>query len=229
MKNRYGELAEAILEIGALKLNVETPFLWASGYYMPVYNDNRLFLKEKRYRSMIAEAFVSIMQENGIKADVVAGTSTAGIPHAAVLADRLDLPLTYVRDRPKDHGLGNRIEGLPGDRGFEGRRVVLIEDLISTGGSSIDAVKSVRAAGGQIQYCLSIFTYGLDKASAGFSSLDPVCRTFSILSYGELVQAAENRGYIGREDAEVLREWRMSPFEWGSRQGFPPVLRGMES
>ena len=213
-------MIKTILDIGALKLNTKEPFLWASGYYMPVYNDNRIFLKEKRYRFMIADAFISIMEENNIKADVIAGTSTAGIPHATTLADKLDLPLTYVRSKPKAHGLMNRIEGLPADKGYEGKKVVLIEDLVSTGGSSIEAVKAIREADGEIEYCLSICNYGLDKGAENFASLDPVCRTISIITYDELIREAERTGYISNKDLESLREWRKAPFEWGEKNGF---------
>ena len=226
MKNIYEKLSEASLEIGALRLNVKNPFLWASGYYMPVYNDNRLFLQNREYRRMITKTFASIIKKNRINPEAVAGTSTAGIPHAALLADKLDLPLTYVRNKPKDHGLGNRIEGLDAERGYEGRRVVLIEDLISTGGSSIAALKAVREAGGKIEYCLSIFTYGLSKAEEEFSSLTPQCRAISILSYDKLIHTAEKSGYISKDDVKSLEEWRKSPFDWGSNYGFPPKTKG---
>ncbi len=212
-------LIEASLDIGALKLNVEKPFLWASGYYMPVYNDNRLFLEQKKYRQMIAESFIRIIKENNIKVDVIAGTSTAGIPHATTLADKMDLPLTYVRNKPKPHGLKNRIEGLPDDRGYNGRKVLLIEDLISTGGSSIEAVKAIREAGGDIKYCLSIFSYGLKEADDNFTSLTPACTTASIISYDNLITEAEQKGYIHQKEAESLKEWREHPFQWGENHG----------
>ena len=234
MKEYKSELVRASLKIGALRLSVKKPFLWASGYYMPVYTDNRIFLSEAGYRGMIADAFISMMKSMEIKAEVIAGTATAGIPHAAALADKLSLPLTYVRSSSKDHGLGNRIEGLPaphsgwnsGDRGFSGKRVVLIEDLVSTGGSSISALKAVREADGIIEHCLSIFSYGFPEAEAAFSSLSPVCTLSSVITYGDLVHGAENEGYITSSEAESLREWREDPFLWGKKNGFPRVKKG---
>jgi orotate phosphoribosyltransferase len=221
MNSRTKELIRTSLSIGALKLNPAQPFLWASGYRMPVYNDNRLFLRKKEYRMMIAESFREIISSGNIQVDVIAGTSTAGIPHATTLADLMDKPLTYVRDKPKAHGLNNRIEGLPAEKGYEGRKVLLIEDLISTGGSSIEAVKAVREAGGKIDYCLSIFSYGLKEADENFQGLKPVCTPQSIITYSELIGEAEEIGYIRPEEIGTLNEWREDPFNWGELHGFP--------
>ena len=223
MNENRKTLIKASLDIGALKLSPEEPFLWASGYFMPVYNDNRLFLGKKAYREMIADSFIEMIEENKIEAEVIAGTSTAGIPHATTLADKLNLPLTYVRDKPKGHGLKNRIEGLPAESGYEGRKVLLIEDLISTGGSSIEAVKAIREAGGEIQYCLSIFSYGLKEADENFSSLKPVCRSQSIITYEDLIDEALQIGYVQKENSANLKNWRKDPFNWGEKNGFPPV------
>jgi len=221
MNKEKKELIRASLSIGALKLSPDKPFLWASGYYMPVYNDNRLLLAKKKYRQMIAESFQEIINRSNIQVDVIAGTSTAGIPHATTLADKMNLPLTYIRDKPKAHGLNNRIEGLPAEQGYEGRKVLLIEDLISTGGSSIKAVKAVREAGGEIEYCLSIFSYDLKEAEENFLSLKPACIPHSIITYSELISEAENSHYIRSEDISSLNEWREDPFNWGRLHGFP--------
>ncbi len=220
MNDRTKELIRAGLSIGALKLNPEQPFLWASGYHMPVYNDNRLLLGKKKYREMIAEAFMEIIDSRNIRVDMIAGTSTAGIPHATTLADKINLPLSYVRDKPKAHGLKNRIEGLPAEKGYEGRKVLLIEDLISTGGSSIEAVKAIREAGGEIEYCLSIFSYGMKEAEENFFSLKPSCTPLSIISYTQLISEAEESNYIRSEDIESLKEWEKDPFNWGRLHGF---------
>lgn len=216
------KLISISLDIDAVKLNTKNPFLWASGYYMPIYNDNRIFLKEKSYRELIADSFISIMDDNEIKADVIAGTSTSGIPHATTLADKLNLPLTYVRDKPKGHGLTNRIEGIPAETGYNGKRVILIEDLISTGRSSIDAVQAIREAGGNIDACLSIFSYGFKEADINFS---PICKTFSIITYQELIKAAVENQYISNDEFESLQEWRMDPFGWGHKHGFSRVKK----
>jgi len=220
MINRYAkELISISLDIGAVKLNRENPFLWASGYYMPIYNDNRIFLQDKRYRDLIADSFIKIMEDNNIEADIIAGTSTSGIPLATTIADKLDLPLSYVRDKPKKHGMKNRIEGISAEEGYGGRRILLIEDLISTGGSSIDAVKAVREAGGDIDYCLSVFSYGFKEADNNFLSLTPVCRNISIINYDELIVDAVDSKYISESDFESLKEWRLNPFSWGEKHG----------
>lgn len=216
-------LAAAGLELQAIRLNTETPFLWASGYYMPVYNDNRMLLINSEYRRLIAEAFSEIIKKENIAFDCIAGTSTAGIPHATTLADMLKCPLTYVRDKPKKHGMKNRIEGLPAETGYNGKKVLLIEDLISTGGSSAEAVEGIREAGGDISCCLSIFSYGLTEALEKFKALTPPCRVYSILTYDGLLNAARKRNYISSTQESILREWKSGPFEWGVRHGFPPV------
>jgi len=226
LKEKTKTLLAAGLAIRAVKLNTENPFLWASGYFMPIYTDNRIFLKDKRYRSLIAESFAEIIAENNITVDVIAGTSTAGIPHATTLADALNLPLTYVRKEPKDHGLHNRIEGIHAEEGYRGKNVLLIEDLVSTGGSSIEAVKAIREAGGMIEYCLSIFSYGLKKAEKNFASLSPRCRMVPILTYDELITTACEKGYIGKKTVSTLLTWRHAPFSWGSSHGFFPRKKG---
>jgi orotate phosphoribosyltransferase len=222
----YGKkLAAAGLELRAIRLDTGKPFLWASGFYMPIYNDNRMLLIKGEYRRMIAEAFAEILTEQAIEWEYIAGTSTAGIPHATTLADLLDAPLTYVRDKPKGHGLKNRIEGLPAESGYGGGRVVLVEDLISTGGSSVRAVEGIREAAGNISRCLSIFNYGLDRAVEKFGALDPPCRIHSILTYDLLLETALAGGYIDRGQAEELREWRGDPFGWGEERGFSPECK----
>ena len=226
MRTEYTKkLISISLGINAVKLDTKTPFLWASGYYMPIYNDNRIFLQEKNYRELIADAFIEIMKDNNIDVDVIAGTSTSGIPLATTLADKLDLPLTYVRDKPKGHGLKNCIEGIPAETGYQGKKVLLIEDLISTGGSSIKAVQAIRDADGNIDCCLSIFSYGFKEADINFSSLIPLCRSFSIITYEDLIAAAVEDGYISNEEFESLKEWRVDPFGWGENHGFGRIKK----
>jgi len=226
MRTEYTKkLISISMGINAVKLDTKTPFLWASGYYMPIYNDNRIFLQEKNYRELIADAFIEIMKDNNIDVDVIAGTSTSGIPLATTLADKLDLPLTYVRDKPKGHGLKNCIEGIPAETGYQGKKVLLIEDLISTGGSSIKAVQAIRDADGNIDCCLSIFSYGFQEADINFSSLIPLCRSFSIITYEDLIAAAVEDGYISNEEFESLKEWRVDPFGWGENHGFGRIKK----
>ena len=226
MRNEYTKkLISISLGINAVKLDTKNPFLWASGYYMPIYNDNRIFLQEKKYRELIADSFIEMMKDNNIEVDVIAGTSTSGIPLATTLADKLDLPLTYVRDKPKGHGLKNCIEGIPAETGYQGKKVLLIEDLISTGGSSIKAVQAIRDADGNIDCCLSIFSYGFKEADINFSSLKPRCRSFSIITYEDLIAAAVEDGYISNEEFESLKEWRVDTFGWGENHGFGRIKK----
>ncbi|MFW5712701.1 MAG: orotate phosphoribosyltransferase, partial [Spirochaetota bacterium] len=197
-------------------------FLWASGYRMPIYNDNRMLLSSSEARRAVAEGFLDLIQSEAIDFDVIAGTSTAGIPHSTTLADMLNTPLTYVRTKAKDHGLGNQIEGLGAEQNYGNRKVLLIEDLISTGGSSIKAVEAVRQAHGDITWCLAIFSYGLEKAGSRFAELDPPCNTKTILDYDTLIQVARSINAIDPEEERALLAWRDDPFGWGEKHGFPP-------
>ena len=222
--SEYGlKLAEAGLKIKAIKLNPEKPFLWASGYHMPIYNDNRMFLFYPEYRKLIIDGFTSIIKSNNIDVKIIAGTSTAGIPHGALLAEKLGLPFIYIRDKPKSHGLKNQIEGIDAESDLKYNKVLVIEDLISTGGSSAKAVQAVRDANGIVEYCISIFSYGLDKAASAFNKLNVPCNTYSILTYDILLNAAKNIDYISNSQIELLKEWKNSPFEWGQKHGFPKI------
>ena len=216
------EIAAASLSIGAIELRPENPFRWASGYRMPIYNDNRMLLSSARTRALVISAFVDALKREGIDPDIIAGTATAGIPHATSLADRLGKPLVYVRGSSKSHGRNNRIEGLCGDHYLQGKEVLLVEDLISTGGSSIGAVKALRDEGAQVSLCLAIFSYGLDKADEAFGSLAPPCRALPVLQYGEMIAAARQGGYITEKEESQLLSWREDPFGWGEKNGFPP-------
>lgn len=222
VKNYYGpKLAEAALKLGAIKLRVDNPFTWASGYRMPIYNDNRQLLAVYEYRKLICDAFKKMIEILGLS-DVsnIAGTSTAGIPHATSLADALNKPLSYIRSNAKDHGMGNQIEGLGGDGTYQGKKVILIEDLISTGSSSIKALQAIREANGDCNTCLAIFTYGLDKATNAFNELNPKCELHTILEYDTMIETANKIGYIDEASAESLKAWRKSPFTWGEERGF---------
>lgn len=216
-------LAHKAFELGAIRLNTTEPFQWASGYRMPIYNDNRQFLRDAKTRALIAEGFSQLIGAAEIEVDAVSGTATAGIPHAATLADALALPMSYVRSSNKGHGLQNKIEGLDTERSFHGQTIALIEDLISTGGSSINAVKAIREADGLVPCCFAIFTYGLAAAEENFSSLDPACEAVTILSYDVMITEALRIGYIDRAGHELLKSWREDPFGWGASQGFPRV------
>lgn len=214
------KVARAALELGAIRLNVADPFTWVSGYRMPIYNDNRRLLADAATRSLVAQGFEAMLKALDWEADNIAGTATAGIPHATTLADRLGKPLSYVRSASKGHGLGQQIEGLGPDGSYEGAKVLLIEDLISTGGSSIKAVEAVIAAQGVCPYTLAIFTYGMPKAREAFAALDPACTFYTILDYDVMVNTALEGSYISVSDRDALAEWKEDPFGWGETRGF---------
>ena len=214
------DLARKALELGAIRLSPEKPFCWASGYYMPIYNDNRSFLGDYQTRRMIAMAFSEILGKLGFDPDNIAGTSTAGIPHATTLGDLLQKPVTYIRSSSKDHGLQHQIEGLGRASGYEGKKVVLIEDLISTGMSSIKAVKAIQEANGIVPYCLAIFSYGTDQGKQAFAELQPKCSPITILDYNYVISIAKETGYIKPDQEEMLLEWSSSPFTWGEKHGW---------
>jgi len=231
------ELAESSLKINSIKLRPQDPFPWASAYFMPIYNDNRMRLWHPEMRAMTASAWAGIMEREGISADIIAGTSTAGISPGTTLPDKLSLPFVYIRDKPKEHGLKNQIEGLDSDKDFEGKRVLVIEDLISTGGSSAAAVQAVRDAKGVVEHCFSIFNYGLEDAKLMFEGkipfgkdgrkLNPACQVRSALTYPKLLEVAVATGYVNAEQAEMLKQWRADPFDWGRQHGYH-WLRGVE-
>jgi orotate phosphoribosyltransferase len=223
MEDYAKRIALAGLEIKAIKLNAENPFQWASGYRMPIYNDNRMFMYYPEHRELITKGFQQLIEEEKIPAEVVAGTSTSGIPWGMLLADGLNLPFIYVRDKPKEHGLRNQIEGIDSDKDLEGKITPVIEDLISTGGSSARTVKAVRDANGRSDYCLSIFSYGFPEADAAFAQITPGCKVRSILTYPTLLEVAREQKYLGHGQFELLSEWSRSPFTWGAEHGFPRV------
>ena len=202
-------IAKQLLKIEAVILRPNDPFTWASGLKAPIYCDNRLTMSYPEIRESIADGFASIIREQYPDAEVIAGTATAGIPHAAWVADKLKLPMIYVRDKAKGHGKQNLIEGkLP-----EGKKVVVIEDLISTGGSSIKAGLAVREAGGNVLATLAIFTYEFPQALEAFSAEGIPLQTLS--SYSKLVEAANEIGAIRSEDVAVLQAWREDPQGFG--------------
>lgn len=224
IQNTHGRsIARAAFELSAIKLQTANPFQWASGYRMPIYNDNRQFLRNSSVRKLIAQAFRELISGLKISPSRIAGTATAGIPHATTLADLTDLPLLYVRGSQKKHGMQNAVEGLESGSSLEGEEILLIEDLISTGGSSIRAVETLNQTGFRVPWCFSIFSYGLSAADEAFSSLNPECRYATLLSYDIMIEEAFAAGYIQGNDAAELREWRESPMTWGDERGFPRV------
>ena len=205
------EVAEKLLQINAVKLSPQNPFTWASGIKSPIYCDNRITLYYPSVRDKIIDAFVAKSTQFG-EFDMIAGVATAGIPHGALIADRLKKPFIYVREKAKSHGRQNQIEGMPhGDT--QGLRVLVIEDLISTGGSSLKAVEAVREVGMEVVGVLAIFTYGFEKADTLFNEAN--CSFDTLSNYDILIAQAIENQYIKPEEMETLKAWRLSPETWG--------------
>lgn len=201
------ELARKLLQIKAIKLSPQSPFTWASGIKSPIYCDNRITLSHPEVRDFLVNGFV---REAAAFEDVqvVAGVATAGIPHATLLADRLGLPLVYVRSKAKAHGRQNQIEG----RLEAGKRVLVIEDLISTGGSSLQAVEALRAGGAEVVGALAIFTYGFQRAADAFAAAN--CSLRTLTNYDILIREAIESDYIPPEYLDLLEQWKAAPAEW---------------
>lgn len=208
------EIAKILLDIKAVAINAEEPFRYASGILSPIYCDNRLLMSYPDKRTRIVEEFLSVIEKNGLEFDIVGGTATAGIPHAAWIADRLKKPMLYIRSSAKDHGKQNQIEG----KLEKGQRVLVVEDLVSTGGSSVSAVEAVKEAGGVVTDCVAIFTYGMEKAKAKFEEAQ--CRLFTLSDFDTLVGVAAEEGYLDSEKAEMVRQWNKAPADWGRKMGF---------
>ncbi|MCC5914290.1 MAG: orotate phosphoribosyltransferase [Balneolaceae bacterium] len=202
------ELARHLLEINAVILRPNEPFTWASGWNSPIYCDNRLTLRFPKIRKKISKALVKIIESEFPDVEVITGTATAGIPHAAWVAENMDKPLAYVRAKAKAYGLGNQIEG-----GVDkGQSTIVIEDLISTGGSAISVVEALRFIGADIRGVVSIFTYGFEKAASRFGELNiPV---YCLTDYATLIDVALEEGHIQNSDVEMLNAWRDNPEKW---------------
>lgn len=194
-------IAKALLEVGAVELKPNDPFTWASGIKSPIYCDNRITMSSPAIRKEIANGLAEAIEKNFPGTEAVAGTATAGIPHAAWVSDVLELPMMYVRSKAKEHGRGNQIEG----KIVAGQKVVVIEDLISTGGSSLVAVEALQKEGFEVLGVVSIFTYGLPKAEQAFKEAG--ISFVSLTNYDALVHAAIEEGSISKEDYPMLSKW----------------------
>ena len=208
MENIDRKLASELLRIKAVLLRPDEPFTWASGWRSPIYCDNRRILSDPELRAKVAGWLAETAAEECPEAEIVAGVATGAIAHGVLAADRMRKPFAYVRPKPKDHGTGSQIEGvLP-----KGVKVVVVEDLISTGMSSLAAVKALRDAGAEVLGMVAIFTYGFDLAAQRFEEDGVRLRTLSC--YDALIEEATATGYVKESDVEVLRQWRMNPSEW---------------
>ena len=202
------KIAQTLLQIKAIKLSPANPFTWASGWHSPIYCDNRKTLSYPEARREIYRAFAKIVAEKYPQAEVIAGVATGAIACGVLTAEELGKPFIYVRSAPKDHGMANQVEGH-----FEpGAKVVVVEDLISTGGSSLKAVEALRAAGCEVLGLVAIFTYGFPTATANFEKAGVRLDTLS--DYNTLIELAAEQNYIEPEEMETLREWRRAPDVW---------------
>ena len=204
------ELAAKLLEINAVILRPNDPFTWASGWNSPIYCDNRLTLHYPRLRKEIADHFTDFVRKKFSNIDVITGTATAGIPHAAWVADALSLPLAYVRAKQKSYGMGNQIEGGVA----KGESTVVIEDLVSTGGSALSVIDALQFVGAKVDALISIFTYGFDLSIVNLTKVTvPI---YTLTDYTTLVDVAVEKGVVTTDDLEVLNNWRTIPDTWSN-------------
>lgn len=209
MSNVQNQVAEKLLSIQAVKLQPSNPFTWASGWKSPIYCDNRKTLAYPEIRTLIKQELANIVREKYNDADVVAGVATGAIAQGALVADLLGKPFVYVRSAAKDHGMGNLIEG----ELKAGQKVVVVEDLISTGGSSLKAVNALREAGAEVMGMVAIFTYGFPLAAEQFAAAKVNLTTLS--NYEAVLQHLLEKKVIGESELATLKEWRKSPDTWG--------------
>lgn len=204
------KVAEFLLQIKAIKLQPNNPFTWASGWKSPIYCDNRITLSHPAIRTYIRQKLTELVQDEFGSVSVIAGVATAGIPQGALVAQELGLPFIYVRSQAKEHGTGSLIEG----EFSPGQRVVVVEDLISTGKSSLQAVSALRDAGCEVAGLVAIFSYGFDAAAENFKNAK--CPFFTLSNYNALIEYAQEHNFVLEEDLKLLRKWREDPQAWGN-------------
>jgi len=201
-------IAQYLLQSKAVKLEPSKPFTWASGWKSPIYCDNRITLSYPDVRSAIRDAFVETIKLHYSEVEVIAGVATGAIAQGALVAEAMNLPFIYVRSAPKKHGMENLIEGIV----KPGQKVVVVEDLVSTGGSSLQAVDALRKADAEVLGMVAIFTYGFAPAEENFKAGN--CKLVTLTNYMELLDLALHTGYIKADQLEILKEWRKSPDKW---------------
>ena len=202
------QVAKSLLQINAIILQPNNPFKWAAGWNSPIYCDNRKTLSYPEIRNYIRQGLVAVIKNHYKGANVIAGVATAGIPHGVLVAEELGLPFIYVRAKAKEHGKQNQIEGY-----FEkGQSVILVEDLISSGKSSLEAASALKEVGVKVKGMVSIFTYGFDTAAENFKNAN--CEYISLCDYNTLLPEAIKQKYIDKEDLAILKEWRENPSNW---------------
>lgn len=202
------KIAEILLNLNAVMLRTKPPFRWASGILSPIYTDNRLLMSYTREREFIVNSFIKLIKKEKIKFDGFAGTATAGIPWAAWIAQKMKKPMIYARSQGKEHGRENLIEG----KIEEGKTYVVVEDLISTGGSSLNTINAVREKGGIVESCIAIFTYELDKSKNNFESAN--VKLHALTTFTNLIKIAVKKKYIAKNDLEHIMDWKKNPEGW---------------
>ena len=202
------KFAEILLKINAVVLRTKPPFRWASGILSPIYTDNRLLMSYPKDRDFIVNSFIKMLKKEKIKFDGFAGTATAGIPWAAWLSQKLKKPMVYVRPGSKDHGKENLIEG----KIEENKSYIVVEDLISTGGSSMNTINALREKGAVAEHCIAIFTYELEKAKANFQNANVQLHTLT--NFTSLIKTAVQKKYIARNELEHVMDWKKNPEGW---------------
>lgn len=208
MKEIEKQIAQQLLQINAIKLNPAKPYTWASGWKSPIYCDNRKTLSYPKVRQNIRDAFVNLITDKYTNIDGIAGVATGAIAHGILVAEKLNLPFVYIRSSAKGHGLENLIEG----NFTSGQRFVVVEDLVSTGGSSLKAVEALRSADCEVMGMTAIFTYGFPVAVDNF--LKAACQLDTLSNYETLIQVASETGYVSSSDIETLKIWRQAPDKW---------------
>lgn len=208
MNDAAEKIAESLLQIKAIKLNPTNHFTWASGWFSPIYCDNRKILSYPKVRREVYEAFAKLIAEKYPEAEVLAGVATGAIAHGVLVAEKMEKPFIYVRSAPKSHGLANQVEG----EYAAGAKVVVIEDLVSTGGSSLNAVEALRAAGCEVLGMVAVFTYGFPTAQQNFEAAGVRLDTLS--NYDTMIRKASDDGYVKPEELDTLAAWRQDPAGW---------------
>lgn len=207
------KVASILFDIGSVILRPRRPFRYSSGVLSPVYTDNRLIISHPKERKKVVDLLIKKLRAIGVP-DVIAGTATAGIPHAAFISQELNLPMIYVRSEPKEHGKGNQIEG----KIMRGQSVIIVEDLISTGGSSIKVAKVLKKAGAKVIGVLAIFTYDLKEAQDNFKK--EKIKLYTLTNLKDTTNIAVKTGYLKKDQVEKILDWAKDPAEWGKKMGF---------
>ena len=202
------KISEILLNLNAVMLRTKPPFRWASGILSPIYTDNRILMSYPKERELIVNSFIKLIRKNKIKFDGFAGTATAGIPWASWLAQKLKKPMIYVRSETKDHGKENMVEG----KIEENKAYIVVEDLVSTGSSSLNTINAVRERNGVVEFCISIFTYELEKAKNNFESAN--VKLLTLTDFTSFVKTALKKKYISKEQLSHIMDWKKHPEGW---------------